>query len=108
MPPPAPEDLAGLQGRVDLLISLLRIAHREPIEAERDRVLSDPVRKAILQAARRDWIDAGALKRVVAKSARSSQPTIERRIAELVELGALERAGAGGHVRYRATALFDA
>ncbi len=102
---PAPEN-SSLEKKLDLLISLLRIAHQEPIEAERDRVLSDRVNKAVLEAARRDWIDAGKLKLLVAKRARTSQPTIERRIADLVELGALDRRGAGGAVSYRATPLF--
>jgi Fic family protein len=96
-----------LESKLDLLISLLRIAHREPIEAARDHVLSDKVNGAVLQVARRGWIEAGELKKVTASKTKTSKPTIERRIAELVELGALERAGAGGHVRYRATSLFD-
>jgi Fic family protein len=100
-------DLSAIESKLDLLISLLRIAYREPIEAAREELLSDRVKKEILIAARRDWIDAGALKKVAVAKSKASKPTVERRIAELLELGALERTGAGGHVNYRATALFD-
>lgn len=102
-----PSEEARIEAKLDLLISLLRIAYRDPIESERERVLSDRTCKAVLSAARRDWIDAGDLKRSTARNTKASKPTIERRIAELVQLGALERAGAGGHVSYRATALFS-
>lgn len=100
-------DLAAIEGKLDLLISLLRIAYREPIEAAREELLSDRLKREILVAARRDWIDSGALKKVAMAKSKASKPTVERRIAELFELGALERTGAGGHVAYRGTALFD-
>ncbi len=104
MPPTEP---SGLEGKLDLIISLMRIAHREPIEAVRSEVLSDKVQREILIAARRDWIEAGALKKAAMAKSKASKPTVERRIAELLELGALARTGAGGHVSYRATSLFD-
>jgi DNA-binding transcriptional ArsR family regulator len=106
---PSPDALEEnrLEARLDLLISLLRIAYREPIEAEHQRVLSDPASKAILGAARRDWIDAGELKRRAGSGTQASKPTIERRIAELVDRGVLSRRGAGGHVQYRSTGLID-
>ena len=89
------------------MISLLRISYRDPIEAAREELLSDRVKKEILTASRRGWIDAGALKKVAMAKSKASKPTVERRIAELLELGALERTGAGGHVTYRSTSLFD-
>lgn len=103
-----PSEESHIEQKLDLLISLLRIAHRGPIEIAREQLRADKTSWAVLQEARGDWIEAGILKRKVSAVSGSSNPTIVRRIAELVEIGALERAGAGGHVRYRTTALFDA
>jgi hypothetical protein len=103
----APDNLSSLEAKLDLLISLLRIAYHEPIAQERERVMADKVSSAVLAASQREWIEAGELKRLAAAKGKASKPTVERRIAELVDLGALNRNGAGAHVRYRATALFE-
>jgi hypothetical protein len=100
-----PEE-SRIEQKLDLLISLLRIAHSGPIEVAREQLRADETSWAILEAARGGWIDAGILKKKVTSVSGTSNPTIVRRIAELVEIGALERAGAGGHVRYRTTSLF--
>jgi Fic family protein len=102
-----PDDLSSLEAKLDLLIALLRIAYREPIDQERERVMADKVSSAVLAASRREWIEAGELKRLAVAKGKTSKPTVERRIAELVDLGALDRSGAGAHVRYRATTLFE-
>lgn len=104
---PAASDDSAIEAKLDLLIGLLRLAYREPLEQRRTEVLSDPASRAILQGAARDWVDAGALKLTVAKGAKVSKPTVERRIAELVSDGVLRREGAGAHVRYRSSGLID-
>jgi hypothetical protein len=96
-----------IEQKLDLLIALLRIAHRGPIVGAREQLRADKTSWAVLREARGDWVEAGNLKKKVSVVSGASNPTIVRRIAELVEIGALERAGAGGHVRYRTTALFD-
>jgi hypothetical protein len=107
VPAPDPPDADRLEEKLDLLISLIRIAHRQPIDAVREEIASDRVKAAVLRGARRGWVEAGELKKTAAARSKASKPTVERRIAELVSLGALRKAGAGGHVRYRTTALFD-
>ncbi len=99
-------DLTAVEDKLDLLISLLRIAHDEPLKAERNAILSEPVSKAIL-AASSDWIEAGKLKATVIKKAKVSMPTVSRRLAELVEGGLITRKGSGGKVSYRTTGLID-
>jgi hypothetical protein len=96
-----------MEEKLDLLIGLMRVAYREPLQAEQARILADPVTRAILRAAAKDWIDAGELKAKGAKQGKASKPTAERRIAELVADGHLRRAGAGSHVRYRSSGLVD-
>jgi Fic family protein len=99
-------DISTLEQKLDLLISLLRIAHREPLQAERDAILADPISKAILDESA-EWVSAGSLQQAVVRKAKTSVPTVKRRIAELVERGLLKRAGSGGHVEYRATGLIE-
>ncbi len=99
-------DLSAIEGKLDLLISLLRIAHKDPLQAERDAILADPVSKAILGEAA-EWMSAGPLQKAVAQKATTSVPTVKRRIAELVERGLLKRAGGGAHVEYRTTELIE-
>lgn len=99
-------DLTAVEDKLDLLISLLRIAHDQPLKAERNAILSEPVSKAIL-AASGDWIEAGKLKAAVIKKAKVSMPTVSRRLAELVEGGLITRKGSGGKVSYRTTGLID-
>jgi hypothetical protein len=100
-------ELTSVGDKLDLLIGLLRVAHREPLEQMRQRLLADPVSKAVLQLAAKGWIEAGTLKSSAAKKGRASKPTAERRIAELVTLGVLLRRGAGSSVRYRSSGLIE-
>jgi hypothetical protein len=100
------DDLAPLEKKLDLLIGLFRIAYHEPIEAERQAILGEPVSKTILELSG-DWIEAGKLKTAVAKKTNVSVPTVSRRLAELAARGILSRAGGGPNVRYRSTGLLD-
>jgi len=97
----------SVEQKLDLLVSLLRIAYREPLKAERDAILAEPVSKVIL-AESTDWIEAGKLKTAVGKKSNVSIPTVSRRLAELVERGLITREGTGGKVRYRTTGLIEA
>lgn len=98
---------AELERKLDLLIALQRVAHREELEALRETLLQDKVSREILRATG-DSIDAGALKKQVMRRASASKPTVERRIAELVGLGAIQRSGSGAHVQYVNAGLISA
>jgi len=102
----ASTELTAIENKLDLLISLLRIAYSDPLQTEREAILAEPVSKAVL-AASGDWIEAGKLKAEVVKKAKVSQPTVSRRLAELVERGLITRAGAGGKVSYRTSGLIE-
>jgi hypothetical protein len=97
---------AALEDKLDLLISLQRIAHAPALDAEREAILADPVSKAVLSESA-EWINAGPLQKAVAKKAKTSVPTVKRRIAELVERGLLKRTGGGAHVEYRTMGLIE-
>jgi Fic family protein len=103
---PPERESAALEKKLDLLISLLRIAHAAPLAVEREAVLSDSISRAAL-AASEGQVDAGALKKKVIAATKSSPATVSRRLAELVEKGVLQRSGSGSQVTYQSTGLFE-
>jgi DNA-binding transcriptional ArsR family regulator len=99
-------DASVLADKLDLLISIQKIAHRSALDAERAEISADPVSESLLGHAT-NWTDAGALQKAVAGATKASIPTIKRRIAQLVDRGLVKREGAGRSVRYRSTGLID-
>jgi predicted HTH transcriptional regulator len=99
-------DLSALEQKLDLLIALARVSVRDQLARERRLIDEDPVSAEILRATQ-DWTPAGKLKEDVRRATGQSEPTIKRRIADLVSRGALARQGAGRTVSYRTSGLFD-
>ena len=95
--------------RLDTMIAILRLAHDEPIAATRKRILENDDNAAILEATASDFVQSGALKAAVKKATKttSSDKTLERRIGELLALGALEKRSTG-YPAYKATGLSSA
>src|SRR3954453_14015289 len=90
--------------RLDTIIAILQLAHRDEIESARTAIRSDKVSAAILDLAARET-PAGKLAHSVEQKTKQSSRTIARRMAQLVEQGALEKSGAGSATTYRATGL---
>jgi Fic family protein len=90
--------------RLDRLISVFELAHRDELEKARADIRADETNVEILERAA-EQVAAGVLGEAVRKKTGQSPKTVQRRIADLVEIGALERIGAGGKVAYRATGL---
>lgn len=99
-------DLSDLGQKLDLLIALTRMGVSEQLSHELKAIGDDPVSLSVLQNAG-DWIPAGELKAAVREATKQSEPTVKRRIAELVSRGAMQRRGAGSSVSYRSTGLFE-
>ena len=95
----------SIANRLDTIIALLKLAHRDTLAGIRNELLGDDASKALLERTENDAIDAGTLKKEVAKETGESERTIQRRIADLVALGALAKEGAGRNVSYRSTGL---
>lgn len=89
--------------RLDTLISL-QLAYSNEISNARFTVRSDPVNEAVLAATEDSFIAAGDLKKKIAASTHQSEKTVQRRIQQLVSLGALERRPTGA-AAYKATGL---
>lgn len=90
--------------RLDTIIALIKLAHRESLASVRQDLMDD-VSGAVLDATAGGPVGAGSLKTKVAKATGQSEKTVQRRIAELVALGALAKDGAGPSVTYRSTGL---
>jgi hypothetical protein len=92
--------------KLDLLIALTRVGVRDALARESHALERDAVSTALLRHTD-DWHAAGELKTVVMKATGQSEPTVKRRIAELVARGALLRKGAGRTISYRSSGLFE-
>jgi hypothetical protein len=92
--------------KLDLLIALTRMGVREQLDRDRKAIEGEPVSLALLQQAD-DWVAAGQLKATVRDLTKQSGRTVERRIAELISRGAMQRRGSGGSISYRSTGLFE-
>jgi hypothetical protein len=90
--------------RLDKIAAILQLAHRESLESSRVSIRADKVHAAILDATTA-LTPAGKLTAAVKKKTGQSPATINRRIATLIELGALEKKGGGPSTQYKATGL---
>lgn len=90
--------------RLDKIIAILQLAHYDSIDAARTTIRSDKTNSVILGLAGTES-PAGKLIKDVKKKTGESERTITRRIAGLVDLGALERSGGPPTTAYKATGL---
>jgi transcription initiation factor TFIIIB Brf1 subunit/transcription initiation factor TFIIB len=91
--------------RLDRVIAILHLAHRDAIERAKREVRNDPVNAQILEVTADDWVKSGEVQRRVAASARTSTRTIRSRLQELLSQQAIEQRGGGANVEYRSTGL---
>jgi Fic family protein len=90
--------------KLDQIIAILQLAHYEDIDASRGKVRADKTNAVILTLTAKKS-PAGKLIRAVRQKTGESESTVKRRIATLVDLGALERSGGGPTTAYKATGL---
>jgi Fic family protein len=90
--------------RLDKLVAIQQLVHREALESARVSIRSDVVNAAILHATSK-LAPAGKVLNEVKRKTGQSPATINRRIAALMELGLVERQGAGPATQYRSTGL---
>lgn len=90
--------------RLDMLISITRIANADKIAAARAEIRSDRANEAILDATG-EWVQAGRLKTLAIQKSKQSKPTVERRIAALVDAGFLAKRGSSTSIEYRNTGV---
>jgi hypothetical protein len=91
-----------LASRLDTIISLLKLANRDALAAVREGL--DDVSKALIDVTAEPVV-VGTLKKDVAKATNQSEKTVQRRIGDLVAMGALIKHGGGTIATYRSTRL---
>jgi hypothetical protein len=90
--------------RLDRLVAIQLLVHRETLESARASIRADPVNAAILDATSK-LTPAGTVVAGVKKKTGQSPATINRRIAALMDFGLVERQGGGPATQYRSTGL---
>lgn len=91
--------------RLDLMVATLKLAYAKEIARERERIRTDPVSAAILDATAEVDVKSSDLQKSLIESAGAKQRTIQRRLQELTALGALRQTGSGFNTSYRSTGL---
>jgi predicted HTH transcriptional regulator len=94
-----------IKNQLDTIISLLKLAHRDALDAARRDLNGDGVSAAVLERTATEAVGAGTLKKEIAKATGQSEKTVQRRIAELLGMGAVVREGSGPNTAYKATGL---
>jgi Fic family protein len=97
----ADNDIAA---RLNRIAAILQLAHRDAIESARESIRSDKVNAAILDATAKQS-PAGKVMAQVRKKTGQSPATITRRLATLIEQGAVEKHGGGPATQYKSTGL---
>lgn len=95
-------DAATISNQLDTIIALLKLTNRQALEQVRAEL--DDVSQAVLDAAAEPVV-IGVLKKSVAKATQQSEKTVQRRIGDLVAMGALTKTGGGTTATYRTTGL---
>ncbi len=95
-------DAATISRQLETIISLLKVTNRDALAAVREQL--DEVAKALIDATSEPVL-VGKLKKDVAKATDQSEKTVQRRIADLVAMGALSKTGDNKTATYRSTGL---
>ena len=91
--------------RLDRIVMLLEIGFADQIERVRTDVRADPVAAAVLDVTIDDWIASGEIKRVVCKTVKVSEKTVQRSLAALAHRGVIRIRGNPPNVSYRSSGI---
>jgi hypothetical protein len=108
MPNDSPTELSVLQeisDKLNQLLILTRLANSKAIMEFKEEIEKDPVFQAILEIAD-ETLSSSELKVKVTEKTKASEPTIKRRIAVLMEKGALYAKKKGHEIYYCDSGLY--
>jgi len=98
--------LKEISHKLSLLISLIKIANRDLIRKAKEEISKDPVFSKVLEISD-GTLPAVQFKQRVANETKVSEKTVERRISELLEIGALTVTRRGKEIYYENSGLLD-
>jgi predicted transcriptional regulator len=90
--------------RLDTIIALIKLAHRDNIAKSRAEIRADKIDAAILDLAT-EWTPSAKLQAAVAKKTGKSARAIRDHLPELAAQGLIEQRGGGRTTEYRSTGL---
>lgn len=91
--------------RLDQVIAILKLTNQEAIEQTRKRINKDDVSKSLLELSD-GTLESGELQKRVTEATKKSTRTVQYRIGELVQLGALRPIRKGAKIYYEKSELF--
>lgn len=86
---------------------ILRAVHRQELNSVKSEIMQDRVMAAILENLADGAMAAGELRERVAAAVNVSERTVHRRLADLQQLGVIERQGTGPGLEYYLTGLIE-
>ena len=95
-----------ISNKLSKLIALTKLSNSKIIAEAKTEINGDPVFQAILALADGD-LSSSQIKDKVIEQTSSSKATVERRIAELIEKGALVATRKGHEIYYTNSGLYD-
>lgn len=100
------ELLEEISHKLSQLLVLTKLSSSKAIAETKEQIRNDPVYRAILDLADGS-ISASPIKEKVMEQAKTSKATVERRISELIEKGALIAIRKGNEIFYENSGLYD-
>ena len=97
-------DENAIEQKLGTIASILKLAHKQELDEIAESVRGEPGKAMVLDATR-EWAPGGPLVKSVAEEAKKSNRTIQTYIGELLDLGVLEKRGAGRSIEYRSTGI---
>lgn len=99
------ELLQEVINRLDQVIAILKLANQEAIERTWERIKKDDVSKSLLELSD-GTLESGELQKRVTEATKKSTRTVQYKIGELVQLGALRSIRKGAKIYYQKSELF--
>jgi Fic family protein len=98
--------LEDISSKLSQLLVLTRLSNSKVIAEAREEINRDPVAQALLALAD-DSLSSSQLKEKVAEQTNVSEKTVQRRILDLVEKGAITPIRKGKEIYYENSGLYD-
>jgi len=98
--------LEEISQKLNQLVSLFKLANRDIIRKVKEEIDKDPVSTKVLELSD-GTLSAVPFKQKIANETNVSEKTVERRVSELIEMGALVTIKKGKEIFYQNSGLLD-
>jgi len=98
--------LEEISQKLTQLVSLFKLANRDIIRKAKGEIMNDPISAKVLELAD-GTLSAIPFKQKIANDTKVSEKTVERRISELLDMGALVTVRKGREIFYENSGLLD-